>query len=420
MALSSAWLWELTLAGVAIFPILPIFGGVALLVAAWQTWQRKKFPWRSQSPLVWGLGILTLWLLASSLFAEHAKDAWLGIANFLPFFLIFLFFSHIIAHPFQLRQLAWRLVLPSFAVVFLGAGQLAAGWETPSFLRNLTVDQIYPYGQPEGRMSSLFMYANTLAAYLLVLFILSLGLALDTYIRNQQSKTQTPTWQLLGLGLVVVGNGLGLIFTNSRNAWGLAFGAIIVFAIYWGWRWLGAMFMAIATAISIAAWGPAGWRELGRRFVPAFIWLRLSDELYKDSRPLPTLRTSQWQFAWEKLWERPWFGWGLRNFTPLYEQKTGIWLGHPHNLYLMLGLETGFVGLGLFCLWVGAILGPAYRLCGQLGDEALIFFTYLLAFTGCIFFNMLDVTVLDGKLNALNWMILGAIGGLVRSKKLIS
>jgi hypothetical protein len=119
------------------------------------------------------------------------------------------------------------------------------------------------------------------------------------------------------------------------------------------------------------------------------------------------------KFSWEKMTERPWVGWGLRSFTPLYKEKTGIWLGHPHNLYLMLGSETGMIGLGLFLVWVGWIMAQGMRLCLTCQEDALILFTYLLAFTGCIFFNTLDVTVLDGKLNVINWIILGAIAGIV-------
>jgi O-antigen ligase len=113
------------------------------------------------------------------------------------------------------------------------------------------------------------------------------------------------------------------------------------------------------------------------------------------------------------MMERPWVGWGLRSFTPLYKEKTGVWLGHPHNLYLMLGSETGIIGLGLFLVWVGWIMAQGMRLCLTFQEDALILFTYLLAFTGCIFFNTLDVTVLDGKLNVINWIILGAIAGTV-------
>jgi O-antigen ligase len=47
-----------------------------------------------------------------------------------------------------------------------------------------------------------------------------------------------------------------------------------------------------------------------------FLWARLTDQLYPD-RPLATLRTTQWQFAGSMAQQRPWTGWGLRNFTPL-------------------------------------------------------------------------------------------------------
>jgi O-antigen ligase len=405
-----SWLWDLTKATVTIFPILPIFGAVGLLVAALGTWKAEKFTFKIKSPLTWGLALITVWLIITSCLGKYPLDAWLGLANFLPSFLIFIFFSHIVTTISQLRQLAWRLVLPSVAVVLLGLGQIEDGWETPY---HILLDEIVPYGRPQGRMSSLFMYANILAAYLLVMFILGLGLWIDTYIRAKQGKQKIKAWQLGFLGFVVCADGVGLVLTDSRNAWALAFLAALVFAFYCGWRALAAGFVALGGVISLASWGPGGLREFLRTIVPGFIWLRLSDQVYQDRRPLPTLRTSQWQFAWEKMTERPWVGWGLRSFTPLYKEKTGIWLGHPHNLYLMLGSETGMIGLGLFLVWVGWIMAQGMRLCLTFQEDALILFTYLLAFTGCIFFNTLDVTVLDGKLNVINWIILGAIAGTV-------
>jgi O-antigen ligase len=136
------------------------------------------------------------------------------------------------------------------------------------------------------------------------------------------------------------------------------------------------------------------------------------------------LRTTQWQFAWSMTQERPWMGWGLRNFTPLYQAKMQLWLGHPHNLLLMLMSETGIPATLLLCGLVGWILAQAVLLLGVLSDIAppakyqwhqdrLILFTYLVAFAGYTLFNLLDVTLFDLRVNALGWLLLSAICGVV-------
>jgi O-antigen ligase len=123
--------------------------------------------------------------------------------------------------------------------------------------------------------------------------------------------------------------------------------------------------------------------------------------------------------------ERPWLGWGLRNFTPLYEAKMQLWLGHPHNILLMLTAETGIPATLLFCSLIGWILAQAVLLLSIWSDVApstarlqwhqdkLILFTYLVAFAGCTLFNLLDVTLFDLRMNVLGWLLLSAICGVV-------
>ncbi len=118
-------------------------------------------------------------------------------------------------------------------------------------------------------------------------------------------------------------------------------------------------------------------------------------------------------------------GWGLRNFTPLYEAKMHLWLGHPHNLLLMLTAETGIPATLLFCGLISWVLAQGVLLLRVWSDveppeerfhwhqDKLIFFTYLVAFAGCIFFNLLDVTLFDVRVNTLGWFLLSAICGVV-------
>ncbi|MGH2416204.1 MAG: O-antigen ligase family protein, partial [Microcystaceae cyanobacterium] len=258
----------------------------------------------------------------------------------------------------------------------------------------------------------------------LIVFILALGLWLDTYQSWRQSFSKRQGWILGFLSLTVIGDTIGLILTSSRNAWAIAILGCLVFALYLGWRWLVLGVATIASTILWASFGPSPGREWLRRFIPAYFWARLSDELYPD-RPVATWRSTQWQFAWDMIQHRPWIGWGLRNFTPLYEAKMGLWLGHPHNLFLMLLAETGIIGALLFCGLVGWILVQASFLFNTLStvsrleikqpwvNHQLILFTYLVAFGSCTLFNFLDVTIFDLRVNTLGWVLLSAIYGVV-------
>ncbi|HEY9606733.1 MAG TPA: O-antigen ligase family protein [Allocoleopsis sp.] len=415
--------WPWAQLALLIFPVFPALGAVSLsllaLVTCWRAYRQIV-----RSPVNWALGVLSLWLIVTSSFAFKPSDAFLGLANLLPFFIIFAAFSVLIQTPAQLRRLAWILVIPSLPVVILGFGQVFLGWATPAFWQNVSGWVLEAYGNPPGRMASVFMYTNILAAYLQIVLILGLGLWIETFQAWQQGGHRLQDKQLLFLSVMVLGNAIALFLTSSRNAWGIAGLACLAFALYLGWRWIVLAVTAAASTILWASFGPEFGRPWVRRLVPAFFWARLSDQMYPN-RPVATLRTTLWQFAWNMTLERPWIGWGLRNFTPLYEAKMHLWRGHPHSLLLMLLAETGIPATLLFCGVIGWILAQGILLLRDWQDitslkdgtqwhpDQLIFFTYLIAFGGCVLFNLADVTLFDLRVNTLGWLLLSAICGVV-------
>jgi O-antigen ligase len=408
--------WNCAEISLFLFPLWPAVGAVGLALVALGTWkqQMKAIVWR---PLNWGLAILSGWLLITACFAFQPPDAMLGLANLLPYFIIFAGYSTLIQTPDQLRQMAWILIMPSVVVVIIGFGQLFWGWSSSV---NFLGWAIEPQGNPIGRMASVFMYANILAAYLQVVFILALGLWIESFQSlRDRAHTDSASLRLGFLSVVVMGSAIALILTNSRNAWTITILSCLAFAIYQGWRWLLAVVAAVAGSVLWAAFGPSPVREWLRGIVPAYFWARLTDQLYTD-RPPEMLRVTQWQFAWSMTQQRPWMGWGLRNFTALYKEQMHVWLGHPHNLFLMLTAETGIPATVLFCGLVGWVLAQGVLVVGNCSKDRLILFSYLLAFGGCILFNTVDVTLFDLRVNTLGWLLLSAICGVVYKKKAIS
>ena len=122
--------------------------------------------------------------------------------------------------------------------------------------------------------------------------------------------------------------------------------------------------------------------------------------------------------------QRPLWGWGMRNFTIIYQQKMNVWMGHPHNLFLMLLAEIGIIGTLLLSSFVGIILGKAVILMRKLSknlspqpmqkkqEHSLLLFTYLVAFSLCIVFNLFDVSIFDLRVNLTGWLLLAAIAGI--------
>lgn len=410
--------WNCAQLGLLVFPLSPFLGAVGLGFAVLFTWLQQPRT-INHRPLNWGFALLSVLLMISAAFADNKTDAFLGLFNFFPFFLLFAGLSALIQTAAQLRQMAWILVSSSLPVVIIGFGQLFLGWSLNlKFLWIVLEWAIAPTGEPPGRMASILMHANTLAAYLVVVFILSLGLWLESlqYLKNNAQKPDISLKPWLFLTGTVILNFIALILTDSRNGWAIAIFACLAFALYQGWRLLVSGVAGIATSFLLAAFAPNAIARFFRQFVPYFIWARLNDDMYPD-RPVALMRKTQWEFAWSLSQQRPWTGWGLRSFTALYKAKTQLNLGHPHNSLLMLSAETGFPCTLLFCGLLGWILIASIQLLWKSkyieSENRLIFFTYLVVFFGWILFNTVDVTLFDFRLNLLSWWLIAAICGVV-------
>jgi O-antigen ligase len=416
--------WTLVQAGLVLLPFSALFGCVGMMVAAIAVWRQRSCQIMA-SRINQGFALLAGLMVIGAIGAEYRGAAFLGLFNFLPYFFCFAGLSPLIQTSAQLRRLGWMLVLPSVLVCLIGYLQLLLGWlGYQQFLHIqvlwIVIDwQIDLKGTPPGRMSAVLTYANVLASYLVITFSLGLGFWIEAIGRSRQAgfgawNRETVAW----VGLLLL-NGGALILTNSRNAWAIAAGACFVFAVYVGWRWLIAVIGFVVGIILAAAFAPLSIQQPLRTLVPAFFWARVTDDLYPN-RPVPTLRMTQWEFAGSLMRQRPGFGWGLRNFTPLYQAQTGFILGHPHNLPLMLLAEVGIPATALFLGLVGWVLAKGFQYwqglgrlqeSGQEPGDRLIYFSFLISFCSITIFSLFDVTLFDARVNIMGWMLLIGIWG---------
>jgi O-antigen ligase len=104
-----------------------------------------------------------------------------------------------------------------------------------------------------------------------------------------------------------------------------------------------------ATGFCAAALAIHGWDRLRVRFDAVFAAAGMT------SRPD---RTTVWEAAWRTIHEFPWLGAGVGSHADIAPRSMpptdGIVFTHAENSYLNLGVETGWIGLGLA---VAALLG---------------------------------------------------------------
>lgn len=426
LSLRRPWSWLQIAVGV--LPLSPAVAAV-LTFAAVVSVGRSHLWDVAYSRLHWAIAALSVWLICVTALVGKS-DAWLGLANFVPFLLVFPFLSVIVRTGAHIRRLGRWVVVGAAAIALIGLGQLFLGWQGP--IQWGVIDWILaPGGAPVGRLSSTFEYANVAATYLTVGWVLALGWAVEAgwdwwrgWHREPQRAPAPVAGRspdhLLRFAIVLVLTaliGVALVLTHSRNAWGLAALAALAESAYLGWWWPVIAAIALLLVILAAAFAPQAIALPLRQVVPEFIWARLNDQLYPD-RPVATLRSTQWSFAWNMAADRPLTGWGLRSFTPTYEAATQTWLGHPHNLFLMLAAETGWpAAIGLFAI-IGWILGRGITWLGRTstwsGRDRFGYVTMLLAFGAIALFHCFDVTLFDLRTNLLGWLLLAAIWGPVR------
>ena len=162
--------------------------------------------------------------------ALRADLAWAGLANWLPFFWGFWGFQPYVAEAGARRRTALWMVAGTVPVVVTGLGQLWLGWQGPwQFLGGLVIWFMAPGGEPEGRLSGLFDYANIAAAWLALVWPLMLAALVQPGLDRRRRSVVL----ILAVALVTA-----LVLTESRNGWGALVLALPLVLGPVSWPWL--------------------------------------------------------------------------------------------------------------------------------------------------------------------------------------
>lgn len=177
----------------------------------------------------------------------------------------------------------------------------------------------------EGRFRSAFIYPTNFANAYVLLFVSMMWLA----FREKRPLVKAATWCL-----VLVGFSL-LLLSGTRNSL-LVFAVVLpIFAIVWKVK---VPFFVVLAIVAIGAIGYLFLREsetvgfLGERFV------RFSAKT----------RLEVWSLSWEYIKAKPFVGYGLGKELDVLAGSLARWeLVNPHNAYLGVWMQTGFIGLVL-------------------------------------------------------------------------
>ncbi len=406
--------WQLILlrGSLLVLPYLPIASLVGLVVLLVTVFRAH---WTAIAQLLISKVFLAISLLMilGCFFAYNKPEALLQLANYLPFFALFIALRWLLISTQQLERIAAELVLTAIPLNLIGILEFII-----KYLRKLPLKlppgfQWQLLGWPEtdepNRALSLFIQPNFFASYLILIFGLGLGLVLKISSRPKSDRpglvdlspvTTWPAWQkwLIYAGTCI--NFVGIFCSGSRNALITAVVQLVIFSLFLKERrtivlfGLGGVLAVFTAVISLGI----GGRQIT---LEGF-----------TSDP----RVGIWQIALDLISQRPWLGWGMGSFKFLYPPRmidpAYDYIAHPHNFWLLTATESGIPLMLALTAVVGYICyqGMKVFIDHQIKEsERGILLAYLLAFGGCIAFALFDVTLFDVRINVLNWLILAGI-----------
>ncbi len=185
--------------------------------------------------------------------------------------------------------------------------------------------------------TGLFDHHLTFGGYYMLAFLLALVMVL--------SSKRKGGLRVLDLAAPVI-IGLSLIFCYARSAWLGAVAGILIFGFSKGRKF--ALILCLGMIVLV----------LAVFVIEPTSWDRIKEiSLSRDKDKAESTRIRLWQTSINMIKDKPIWGIGLGNFTQLFEQyKVEGYYDtncHPHNDYLNMAVNSGFLGLLAYLgIWI--------------------------------------------------------------------
>ena len=336
---------------------------IVLLLLRW----KQALYTLSRSPLI----VVLLTLAGISIFWSSMPDATLKESTMLIGSSLFGFY---LATRYSLKQ-QLELISWTFGIVILLSFLFAVA--LPSYGKM--------GGNHAGSWRGIFMHKNGLGATMVSSVMAFLLLSLDN------PRYRGLSWLSILLSMVLI------IFSKSTsslvNTIFIGITILVLQMIRWHYRSMVAAFMSFLLILEISAVILIGNAQ------------SLANALGKDLTL--TGRTVLWEAVWERVLRQPWFGYGYGGFWNAKSEVFSIWvttgwkMNHPHNGFMALLLDLGFVGLTILLV---ALSQSFYRalLLARLESSAAAFLPVASLFF--LITSNLTESDLVGS-NSFNWLL---------------
>ncbi len=333
---------------------------------------------------------------------------WLGLINWLPFFWLFWGFKPFLNNPKKRKLCALLLLTGTTPVIFSGLGQVFFNWNGPIFtLYGLITWYQRPIEIVKG-LTGLFNNPNYAGAWLNIVWPFSLALLIE--LREKIFKKFSAYFFMFGISL-------STILTNSRSAWiGIVSGSIFLLGKKsFTTIKIVSLFILIILIASINPILRGYLNIIGNNIIPDSIISEFTDFQYS--------RISIWFKGIETVFNNPIFGCGAGSFPNIFENATGYWKGHAHNLFLELiisyGIPAGILVLipisYLTIFSIKEIFQRKEAIQSLLFDKA-----WTVALLVLLFSQMVDVQYFDGRISIALWVLISGSKNIILERNQIT
>ena len=330
--------------------------------------------------------------------------SWIGLANWIPFFICFFGFQIYLRSPQERKTASLTFLYGTFPVIISGLGQSFFNWDGPlKTLGGLIIWYQRPI-EDITELTGLFNNPNYAGLWLNLVW----PFCLASIIVNKQETLGRISSLLFAFGIATT-----TVLTNSRAAWfGLCIGIVLIFGkqiikiipklI------LGIFFVFVSSFLPFLN---TFYEGLFKIISPNQSWISVEQN--------QITRIDIWGNALKNIILNPLFGSGSGSFPEIFTNETGVFKGHPHNLFLELIFSYGIPAAILIITPIALISFLSFRkiILESNNEKSNLIFekSWIVSLMILLTSQMVDVQYFDGRISLFFWILLSGTRNIIRN-----
>jgi len=346
------------------------------------------------------------------IFLWNPSASWIGLANWIPLFLIFMGFQEFLSNKKDRKVCAQYLVAGSIPVLVTGFGQYFFDWHGPlQTFNKLIVWFQYPLEEGQG-LEGLFSNQNYAGCWLNIIWPFSIAFLFDKSLNFFKKSFSL---------CLVISFSIAIFLTSSRSAWG---GLLLTLPLLL-WENIFFLILIIILLLTILINLNIYLPEITKKFT-ALIPDKLN--LINEFNPanyenFSETRIGIMSFATKMIFNKPFLGWGAASFSYYNFLKTYIYTGHPHNLFLELAFSYGLIPSFLILVYIVSLCFISLKIIYfekikiALND---LFYekAWLTSFFVLLISQMIDIQYFDIRISLAFWILLAGMRSIIRENNI--